>query len=276
MDYFDEQFFPLFNSTPRFTGFTANYPTYYGIQYNHAGPLYLRVDHQQEYTVTGANVFITHPGAFFEYGNVNHIPRHHCFICSYGPRIAGYIEGGLLEINSNPPLTAIANPDRFLLTMLEIMALLRQRPVPPARAVLLYEDLLLQIQESRQQEKHLPPFQQRPLEDLIEIIRKTPELEFDFAREAARLHITETHFRRLFRRLCGMSPVQYHLHCRMEKAARLLLTGAEQVVNVAEAVGISNRYYFSKLFKNQYHLSPLAYRREFQGSISAPLAAGRS
>ena len=208
-------------------------------------------------------MFITHPGAFFEYGAVDGRPRHHCFICSYGPRIERYISDKLLELNPDPPLLPVASPERFLLTMLEIMSLLRKSAATPPRAVWLYEELLLQIQESRERRKMLPPFQSEQLTELASRIRHHPELEYDFEAEAGRCCVTTTHFRRIFRRLHGVPPQQFLIHCRLEKAAELLLHSGRQIAEVAELSGIPNCYYFSRLFREKYRVSPSEYRRNF-------------
>ena len=48
----------------------------------------------------------------------------------------------------------------------------------------------------------------------------------------------------------------------MEKGARLLLETTEQVNSVAKLSGIENEFYFSRLFKKKYAVSPLQYRQE--------------
>ena len=69
MNFFDGHYFSLYHSSPEFRGESHHVPIYYGIQYNHAGKLWLQIDHGERFEVEGAYVFITHPNAFFEYGN---------------------------------------------------------------------------------------------------------------------------------------------------------------------------------------------------------------
>ena len=153
MNYFSGHYISCCGSNHEHVGWTDRVPIYYGIQYNHSGKLYLRINHDKEYRVEGSYAFVTHPNAYFEYGNINGEPRSHNFICSYGERIESYISCGLLEPNREPALIRIANPEKFLQTMLAIIAMAR-RPGPlPPRAILLYEDLLLQMYESGQKEK---------------------------------------------------------------------------------------------------------------------------
>ena len=60
----------------------------------------------------------------------------------------------------------------------------------------------------------------------------------------------------------GMSPVEYRNKLRMQKAAILLRTGSSTVGEVAEAVGISDIKYFSKLFKRCIGVSPSAIKKD--------------
>lgn len=264
MDYFAEHFFSCCESRPEDREIIHNSPTYYGIQYNHYGKFFLSVNHSDPLIADGPCAFITYPGAYFEYGSINREPRHHNFICSYGNRIKKYISSGLMILDAKPSVVRIKNPENFLQTMLAIISL-SDRPVVPPRAILLYEDLLLQIYESRQKRKKLPPFYENFLKNLISEIRKHPEREWDFSVEAERCHVTLAHFRRLFRILTDMPPNQFLIQCRLQHAADLLITTHDSVGTIAEQVGIENPFYFSLLFKKKFFTSPQEYRREFVG-----------
>ncbi len=65
---------------------------------------------------------------------------------------------------------------------------------------------------------------------------------------------------RIFSKSFGLSPRNYINKLRLEKAAVLLETGTLPINEVAEAVGFEDPVYFSRLFKESYHLSPKNYR----------------
>lgn len=265
MKYFDGQHFTIWNDHPVCRGFAHNNALYYGIQYNHTGPLTFSMDSDPPVTVNGAHVFITIPGHRYRYGCAENESRHHSFICSAGERLQQYIDGGLFPLDCRVPIP-VSDPERFLQTMLEIMSLLNQSPVPPPRAILLYEDLLLKIAESGRKKQQLSPYCREQIRDLAERIRLMPEAEYDFARAAQECSVTLIHYRRLFKQLMGVPPQQFLLHCRLQKAAALLLApdGLLTMGEIAEQSGIPDQNYFSRLFKRRFHVSPLAYRREFQ------------
>ena len=76
----------------------------------------------------------------------------------------------------------------------------------------------------------------------------------------AQYNFSDKYFREHFRALFGSTPTQYLIGLRLEEAARLLSSGTHSVSEVAEAVGFSDIYYFSRLFKKRFWCSPSRFR----------------
>jgi len=267
MDFFSGNFFSMAGVFPEYLKIHRHVPLYYGIQYNHSGGVYVKIDNGPRYEEYGPCAFITHPGALFEYGPLDNQPRDHHFVCFHGPRITRYIDSGLLSLVVEPPLIKVHYPEQFHNTMTELITMINGLGINPDRTVLKLEDLLLQLHEQGGGAHDLPPFQLPHFAKLLKEINNHPELEWNFQQEAARLNITLTHFRRLFKRCCHISPQQYLIHHRLRLATQLLVTTQLQVGIIAEKTGFNSEFYFSRLFKNQYHLSPLQYRKEFSAII---------
>ena len=263
MDYFSGQIFPVCGEVPRCHGMWTNHPKYYGIQYNHAGKLRLEIDGVLRGEAEGPQLFITRPGRVYNYGCAENERRYHCFICTIGERVESYISGGLLEPDFPEQPLPVGEPERLFRTMSEITSLVRSHAVVPPRAVLLFEDLLLQIAENRAPRELPPPYCAAAIRELVRRIRGAPEEAFDFAAEARLCHVTPTHFRRLFKRQLGLPPRQFLIYCRLEKAAALLLRGSLSVAEVAFAAGFLDQNYFARMFKRRYRITPLDYRRTF-------------
>jgi len=66
----------------------------------------------------------------------------------------------------------------------------------------------------------------------------------------------------LFKRHCGMTPMAFLTHLRIEEACRMLELTDLKINEISSMVGISDPYYFSRLFSKHIGQSPLQYRKE--------------
>lgn len=73
--------------------------------------------------------------------------------------------------------------------------------------------------------------------------------------------MSESHFRRLFKAEMGVSPLKYKTNLRMKKAADLLSAGTLNVGEISFVLGFENIYYFSKMFKQVYGVTPTDYKK---------------
>lgn len=77
---------------------------------------------------------------------------------------------------------------------------------------------------------------------------------------AAMVHLSPSYFSKLFKREMGENLSTYILTTRMEHAKFLLRTTDKKAYEIAEAVGIYDPVYFSKIFKKVTGLKPKEYR----------------
>jgi len=68
------------------------------------------------------------------------------------------------------------------------------------------------------------------------------------------------YFARLFRQTTGESPHQFVLRQRIERARRLLKETDIPLAHVAIESGFANQSHLTRAFKQQYGLTPRAYR----------------
>lgn len=76
---------------------------------------------------------------------------------------------------------------------------------------------------------------------------------------AEKCHISEIHFRNLFKEHYGTTPHQYIIDVRINKAKQLLADGMLKINTISEECGFSNPYHFSRLFKEKTGLTPTEY-----------------
>jgi len=77
---------------------------------------------------------------------------------------------------------------------------------------------------------------------------------------AARYGVSAGFFSSQFRRQIGVSPIEYLIQYRIRRAKEMLLTNQHSVREISHAVGYSDVYYFSRLFKQHAGVSPSRFR----------------
>jgi AraC-like DNA-binding protein len=82
------------------------------------------------------------------------------------------------------------------------------------------------------------------------------------AKLASECNISEVYFRKLFTKHFGISPKQFIIDVRIQKAKQLLAEGSLKISAVSEKCGFSTPYHFCKLFKQHVGISPSDYRKE--------------
>lgn len=75
-------------------------------------------------------------------------------------------------------------------------------------------------------------------------------------------HLSASHFSVEFKRLTGLSPYQYVLQCRVERAKQLLIQSQNSIAEIANQVGFANQGHLSHHFKRRYGVTPGTMRRK--------------
>ena len=68
-----------------------------------------------------------------------------------------------------------------------------------------------------------------------------------------------------------ISPAQYILSLRMVNAQSLLENTEYNIGEIAEIVGYDNPLYFSRVFKKEYGISPVQYRKRAENQSAAQM-----
>lgn len=95
---------------------------------------------------------------------------------------------------------------------------------------------------------------------VINRIRKDYPRELSAADLAWQVNLSESRLRTLFKKDTGLTPGQFLIKYRMERACRMLLGSAKPASQIARECGFLNRMYFHQQFKKRYGVSPARYR----------------
>ena len=74
--------------------------------------------------------------------------------------------------------------------------------------------------------------------------------------------VSSTYFRKMFKKIHGVSPSQYIINLMLEFASHLLSSNLYTVAEVSHKSGFNDTKYFSKLFKRYYGITPTQAKRK--------------
>lgn len=75
-------------------------------------------------------------------------------------------------------------------------------------------------------------------------------------------HLSETHFRCLFKKITHKSPFQYLTHVRLQMAQALLASSNLTILHISQMVGYQTLSSFNRSFRQVYGQSPSTFRKE--------------
>ncbi len=100
------------------------------------------------------------------------------------------------------------------------------------------------------------------VEIALQILHDDIEKPLNLETLARRVGINRFSLVRKFTRQVGISPMKYFSRLKLECAAMLLKESGMNIGKVAERLGFSDQYHFSKRFKAAYSMSPSQYRKK--------------
>ena len=115
------------------------------------------------------------------------------------------------------------------------------------------------------QEGELPKPSEQNYSELVSrffFLAQNPVSAASQIRELAQeLHVSESTLSKRFRRETGITPGVYLNRLVLDRACLLLLSGEMSIAEVAERLGFSDQFYFTKYFRRQMDMTPSAYRK---------------
>lgn len=108
---------------------------------------------------------------------------------------------------------------------------------------------------------------QEILESAKLFIDKNYNTDISLSDIAEYVYISTSHFARAFKKQYDISPIQYLLGIRIEKAKTLLEETNLKVGDIAASVGFSAQQRFNDIFKKHLGLSPGEYRQKYRESL---------
>ena len=125
----------------------------------------------------------------------------------------------------------------------------------------LFEELVVFLVRNYQleyHEKHHPVYR---LTEAFEYIEKNSNRPLEVRVLARMTGMSYRNFQRIFKEVAHVTPIDYIITKRLERAAQALLDPAKNVTEAAIENGFSSLNYFSRLFTKRYGMTPFAYKK---------------
>jgi AraC-like DNA-binding protein len=198
------------------------------------------------------------PTGYYQfYGNGDHAYRHSWVHCR-GSEIRQIIHANQIPVDTVMPVGSGDLAERYIL---EIHSQLTSYgTADPVIVRNLFENWMRELRRRLRGRETVPP-------DSILKARRFIESNYSEAlalEQIAKIaNLSVPHFCGEFKRVYGTGAIEYAIRLRMQQAAYLLRDVNLSVTEIARRVGYEDVFYFSKLFKKRFGMSPRAMRKSF-------------
>ena len=91
-------------------------------------------------------------------------------------------------------------------------------------------------------------------------IVESPQEQYSVAKLSRKAGYSPDHFSRVFKEILSMSPQEYVVQARINRARQLLMESSLSISQIAEALNYRDVFFFSRQFKSKTGHSPYAFR----------------
>lgn len=97
----------------------------------------------------------------------------------------------------------------------------------------------------------------------ISVLEEDSDTSLSIADIAAKCHVSEVYFRKLFKEYAGVSPSRYRMELRVARAKAYLRQGELSVSEISDRLGFSEVSYFIRIFKEYTGQTPKQYKNSY-------------
>ncbi len=218
-------------------------------------------EHVEQTEVSGGQAFLLSPGVWHRYR-----PNFQVGWEEYWMGFQGYYADELVKraiLDPTQPIWKVGN-DEMLVNLYK--TLLDAVKTTPVGYKLLLPGMALQVINWASSKNKQEPLSNDKNTQIIEtakfLIREGLEGNIPMTQLADKLNVSYSWFRRTFKEYTGVSPAQYHLHLRLEKAKTLLSSTFLNISEISRSLGFESVFHFSRLFRNKTGIPPKDYRQQ--------------
>lgn len=125
----------------------------------------------------------------------------------------------------------------------------------------LWETVYSWAMEGREEDSAFDREEDARIKNMLSVIRENYSEKITAAMLADTVHISERECYRVFRKILGITPGEFLVSIRLQKAQELLWNTDRSILEIAMETGFGTSSYFCKIFKEHHHITPNQYRR---------------
>jgi len=214
-----------------------------------------------QFQVVPGSMLILRPGMWHRYRPDTTIGWNEHYIGFNGLFCENLFHEGFFQYGK--PVIYVGFQESLLKLFFEILQLVKDektghQQVAAANTILLLSKMLSVVKNQEFSGKSI----ERTIRKACLYFRENLNSNINIEQLASDLNVGYSYFRQMFKRYTGISPTQYHLSLRIQKAKDLLVSTEFSFKEIAIELGFESYFYFSRIFKDKTGVSPQEFRKK--------------
>jgi AraC-like DNA-binding protein len=216
-----------------------------------------------QFPVVPGSMLILRPGMWHRYKPDPNTGWNEHYIGFNGDSCAQLFREGFFQ--SSKPVMYVGFQENLLKLFFEIIQLVKDektghQQVCAANTILMLSKILSVVRNQEFAGNSI----ERKIRKACLYFRDNLNTNVNIEKLASEMNVGYSYFRQMFRKYTGISPTQYHLSLRIQKAKDLLVSTDYSFKEIAIDLGFESYFYFSRIFKDKTGKSPMEFRKEHQ------------
>ena len=216
-----------------------------------------------QFQVVPGSMLILRPGMWHRYKPDQNTGWNEHYIGFNGNFCTALFAEGFFQ--NGKPVLYVGFQESLLKLFFEIIQLVKDektghQQVAAANTILMLSKILSVVRNQEFAGKTI----ERTIRKACLYFRENLNANVNIEQVATDLNVGYSYFRQMFRKYTGISPTQYHLSLRIQKAKDLLVSTDQSFKEIAIDLGFESYFYFSRIFKDKTGKSPMEFRKEHQ------------
>ncbi len=214
-----------------------------------------------QFQVVPGSILILRPGMWHRYKPDQTTGWHEHYIGFNGIFCENIFLEGFFQVSK--PVVYVGFQESLLKLFFEIVQSVKDektghQQVSAANTILMLSKILSVVRNQEFAGKSI----ERTIRKACLFFRENLNTNVNIEKLAADLNVGYSYFRQMFRKYTGISPTQYHLSLRIQKAKDLLVSSDQSFKEISIDLGFESYFYFSRIFKEKTGESPQEFRKE--------------